>query len=72
MIEQHFFVKANVRGRHWTLPSDLSFSMYNILQWTALPTSCHWNVSSRVLQMVEAAASQASSTKQMLVKKSNK
>lgn len=68
-IEQCFFVKANVSSRHWALPSDLSFSLYNSLQWSALPNLCHWNMSSRVLQMLEAAASQASSTKHTLIKK---
>lgn len=38
----------------------------------ALPTPCHWNVSSRARQVPEAAASRGSSTKQMLVKKRNK
>lgn len=41
---------------------------WNSLQWSALPNLCHWNMSSRAFQTLEAAASQASSTKQMLVK----
>lgn len=72
LIQQCFFVKANVSSRHWTLPPDLSFSLYNSLQWWALPNLCHWNMSSRALQMLEAAASPASSTKQMLVKKTQR